>query len=205
MKIIDQSWSWEQRPVCALANIEAAGRTCYKSDPYPKGKDEGRHFAKRLIDWGHESVIEHVSASVRIITNRGVSHELVRHRLCAFSQESTRYVKYDDVEFIRPVWLHDPGIQCESPESFEWKSHMQMCELSYKTLIENGWRPEQAREVLPNSLKTELVMTANLREWRHIFKMRASRRAHPQMRGLMRDMLCGFQKVVPVIFDNLED
>ena len=205
MRIINQSWEWVQKPVMPLEIIEMAGRTCYKSEGLIT-KDSSEKFVRMILKRGHNSVIEHVSASVRFITNRGVTHELVRHRLCAFSQESTRYVNYwgSDIQFIRPVWApavadcvdrYDPII--------EWEEAMERAEKSYKRLIDDGWRPEQAREVLPNSLKTEIVVTANLREWRHIFRLRTSKAAHPQMGSLMLDCLAGFKNAIPVLFDDI--
>lgn len=196
MKLINQSVEFEVKPNHPLLTIERAGRTCYQTEP---GKDS-KKFVKMLIDRGHESVLEHVSASVRIITNRGVSHELVRHRLAAYSQSSTRYVRNDGcMEFIRPVWLVDGTSAALTFEAACWTS-----EAHYLYLLENGWRPEQAREVLPNALKTEIVMTANMREWRHIFRLRTSKAAHPQMRALMLDALSLFEREFPVLFEDID-
>ena len=247
MKIIEQSWEWIQKPVLPLQTIETAGRTCYKSedkigcvnkdkaDKAPKCvkiapdnkscvttecPDHSSHkFAATLIKSGHETVIEHVSASIKIITNRGVTHELVRHRLFSFSQESTRYVKYDgNMEFIKPVWIkgdinsHGTDFEVDMSETdtesgaiYEWLSTMSGCEASYKNLLDSGWRPEQAREVLPNSLKTEIVATANFREWRHTFNLRCSKAAHPQIRAIMLDILKAFNDEFPVIFTDLAE
>lgn len=205
MKAIEQYWEWCQKPVMPLEMIEMAGRTCYKSEDQIT-KESAEKFVRMILKRGHESVIEHMSASVRFVTNRGVTHELVRHRLCAFSQESTRYVNYggDDIEFILPVWAPDPDdVQDFHPIEI-WQDAMIEAEKNYKDLLEHGWRPEQAREVLPNSLKTEIVTTANLREWRHIFRLRTSNAAHPQMRALMRSCLAGFQEAVPVLFDDIK-
>ncbi|MDM8518136.1 FAD-dependent thymidylate synthase [Desulfobacterales bacterium HSG16] len=201
MKIIDQSWDWLNKPDSALERIEKAGRTCYKSEDRINPGSSGQ-FAKMLINRGHVTVIEHVSASLRLITNRGVTHELVRHRLCSFSQESTRYVRYDgSMEFIRPVWWD----QWIDEEKKIWTDAMEKAESAYLALTKLGSRPEQAREVLPNSLKTEIVITANLREWRHIFNLRCAKQAHPQIRLLMLSILKGFHEAVPVIFADLHD
>ena len=201
MKIIEQSWEWIQKPILSLQLIEKAGRTCYKSEDKITN-DSAKKFVLTILKSGHESVIEHVNASVKFITNRGVTHELVRHRLCAFSQESTRYVKYDgDMEFIKPVWWETSD---EAPK-FEWERAMKNAEEAYLNLLRQGWRPEQAREVLPNSLKTEIVVSANMREWRHIFKLRTSKAAHPQIRELMKSCLIGFQKEIPILFDDIGD
>ena len=153
-----------------------------------------------IVSRGHETVIEHVSASLCITTNRGVTHELVRHRLSSFSQESTRYVRYDgNMEFIKPVWYDN----WSEDEQKMWKKSMQESEDAYIYLLKNGSRAEQAREVLPNSLKTEIVMTANLREWRHVFNLRCSKAAHPQIRVLMINILKEFYTEMPVVFEDL--
>ena len=198
MKLIDQAWQYIDLPHTPLKLIERIGRTCYKSEDRITS-ESAEKFVKSILDSGHESVIEHSSVSVRFITNRGVTHELVRHRLCAFSQESTRYVRYSgSMEFIRPVWY---GQDKTADSIFE--SACRQAEWNYEDLLERGWRPEQAREVLPNSLKTEICVTANMREWRHILKLRTSKRAHPQMRALMKDCLDGFHMTFPVLFDDL--
>lgn len=199
MEIIEQCWEWVLKPVDALMTIEKAGRTCYKSESNI-GEGTAEVFARKILDLGHESVIEHISASVRFVTNRGVTHELVRHRLCSYSQESTRFVSYSGkMQFIRPVWWKD----WSDEERSSWAKALAASEEGYIKLLELGSKPEQAREVLPNSLKTEIVVTANLREWRHMFQLRCSTKAHPQIRHLMIDCLQGFQKEIPVLFDGL--
>ena len=199
MKIINQSWHWLQKPELPLEVIETAGRACYKSEDQ-RGSRSAEKFVAMLVKRGHHSVLEHVSASVKFITNRGVLAELTRHRLASFSVESTRYVDYDkEMTFIQPVW-------CESMTEEVCMSFAKMCaeaEGAYRWLRAKGWRPEQAREVLPNALKTGIVMTCNMREWMHVFKLRTSKAAHPQIRALMRDCLQGFQKEIPVLFDGL--
>ena len=218
MKIIDQSWNWVQLPRDPLLITEMAGRTCYKSEDKITD-DSAKKFVKSIIKRGHETVIEHVSATVRIITNRGVTHELVRHRLSSFSQESTRYVKYDGgMEFIKPVWIDaeineagDNFLEDSSETGKEtaaictWVESLEKDEKAYCSLLKDGWRPEQAREVLPNSLKTEIVMTANMREWRHVFNLRCSQAAHPQIRMIMLDMLNEFHEEFPGMFDDLAE
>jgi thymidylate synthase (FAD) len=171
-----------------LATVERAGRTCYQSS-WKSGPGSAPGFAAMIIKRGHESVLEHVSVTARFVVDRGVSHELVRHRLCAFSQESTRFCNYagdrfgGEVTFIRPPWV-DLG-HLADPMSLTWAAAMRDAEVTYLQLLELGWKPEQARSVLPNSLKTDIVVTANLREWRHIFRLRTAAPAHPQMRQVM--------------------
>lgn len=203
MKIIEQTWEWVQKPVLPLEIIEKAGRTCYKSENRIT-EGSAAKFVKTILDLHHETVIEHSHASVRFITNRGVTHELVRHRLCSFCHESTRYVRYNnEMEFIKPVWWDDANYSEERKEL--WKTAMQQAEVNYAEALKLGDKPEQARELLPHSLKTEIVVTANLREWRHIFNVRCTKEAHPQIRQLMIDCLRGFSEVIPVIFDNIAD
>ena len=201
MKIINQIWEWLQKPIKSLELIELAGRTCYKSENrITSGSAE--KFVKMILDLGHETVLEHMSASVRFITNRGVTHELVRHRLASYSQESTRYVRYSDqLTFIKPVWWDDPDYPEERKQ--HWQHAMEQAEKAYLGALQKGDKPEQAREILPHAVKVEIVMTANLREWRHIFDLRCTNKAHPQMRALMLDCLHGFAKEIPIIFDGL--
>ncbi len=199
MKITDQSWAWEQKPPAnTLEIIEQAGRVCYQSEKKIT-QDTTRRFVSMILESGHHSVIEHVSASVRFITSRSVTHELVRHRLISASQESQRYVRYNNLEVIRPAWWDE----WTGPEKDKWLSAMKQSEINYNKLLKLGSRPEQAREVLTNSLKTEIIVTANIREWLHIFRLRTSKAAHPQIRALMKDCLKnGFNKEIPGVFNS---
>ena len=187
-----------------LKKIELAGRVCYKSEGrITEGSAE--KFIKNLLKRGHESVLEHEKITVRFVCDRGVTHEIVRHRVASYSQESSRYCNYSPdgkkggMNFIKPCfWSED------SEEYRLWYEAMENAERSYNALIAMGAKPEEARDVLPNSLKTELVMTANLREWRHFFKMRTDKAAHPQMREVANILLQKFREEVPVIFDDIE-
>lgn len=188
-----------------LKNIEIAGRTCYKSEDKIT-ESSAIAFIKMLLSKGHESVLEHEKLSVRFICDRGVSHEIVRHRLASFSQESTRYCNYssdrfgNEITFILPCWI-DP--EKDHEEYKAWRARMSYAENSYKSLMEVfKWTPQQARCVLPNSLKTEIVVSANLREWRLIFKQRTSSAAHPQMRELMIPLCKELQSKIPIVFDD---
>lgn len=188
-----------------LRRIERAGRTCYKSEDKITD-DSALKFVRGILKPDssgvrHESVIEHEKVTVRVVCDRGVTHEIVRHRLASFSQESTRYCDYHkagEIQVIEP---------CFWPEVSQgrvlWLSAMNAAEHVYNQLRELGARPEQARSVLPNSLKTEIVVTANLREWRHIFKLRTAKRAHPQMREVMIPLLAEFKSRIPVVFDDI--
>ena len=205
MKIIPPSFELLDCPdgAALLQKIELAGRVCYKSEARIT-PDSAFGFIRRILENGHESVLEHEKLSARIVCDRGVSHEIVRHRIASYSQESTRYCNYslnkyqNELTFIRPFFWND------DPEKLQiWKDAMAMAEHSYLALIAKGSSPQEARSVLPNSLKTEIVVTMNMREWRHFFKLRAAAAAHPQMREIAVPMLKSFQEAVPVIFDDI--
>ena len=209
MTIIDPSFTWLGNAPDGdqmLANIAAAGRVCYQSE----SKSDNAAFVRKRIRQGHESILEHEKISVRIICDRGVSHELVRHRIASYSQESTRYCNYSkgkfgsELTFIRPYW-DDRSISAEMIRLRAcWQEACLNAEWSYKKMIDAGCTPEAARAVLPNCLKTEVVMTANLREWRHFFKLRCAPAAHPDMRIIANMLLTAFKDVVPVVFDDIE-
>ena len=197
----------------SLETIEAAGRTCYKSEK-DITETSAKEFVRKRVKDGHHSVIEHAYMSVRFICDRGVTHEIVRHRLAAYSQESTRYCNYKGgVTFIIPPWINiekgeythrmEKTVVIKSGEH-NWFDSMIDAEFAYKQLLKSKWSPQQARSVLPNSLKTEIVMTANLREWMHVFKLRTSKAAHPQMRELMMPLLKEVKTLIPVIFDDIK-
>lgn len=188
-----------------LRKVERAGRTCYKSENrITAGSAED--FIRRILNSGHHSVIEHISITVKFICDRGVSHELVRHRLASYSQESTRYANYSKDRFGKEITVIKPCFWAEDSSAYgEWKEAMQEAEAHYMRLMDIGTRPQEARNVLPNSLKTEVIMTCNLREWRHVFMLRCSSQAHPQIRELMLPLLEEFHKGIPVLFDDLYD
>lgn len=197
----------EIKGIDILKKIEKAGRTCYKSEQKIT-KDSAREFVKKILTSGHESVIEHEKVTVRVICDRGVSHEIVRHRIASYSQESTRYCNYSKDKFGSEITVIEPffwrtGGNKNKEKYAVWKKCMEDAERAYFKLLELGASPQEARSVLPNSLKTEIVITMNLREWRHFFKLRTSSAAHPQMREIARPLLAEFKKRIPVIFDDL--
>lgn len=184
-----------------LKQIEKAGRTCYKSEDKIT-LESAKKFVANLIKNGHESVIEHEKITVRVICDRGVSHEIVRHRLGSYSQESTRYCNYQ----IKGLQVIEPFFFVNEKKKYRiWLKTMKFCEKAYNDLIKNGASPQEARSVLPHSLKTEIVITYNLREWRHFLKLRCSRKAHPQMREIALAILKEFKKQIPVIFDDISE
>lgn len=186
-----------------LCRIERFGRVCYKSES-KINSESAILFVKGILLSGHESVIEHETITVKIICDRGVTHEIVRHRIASYSQESTRYCNYSKSKFGSELTFIRPFFWKEKSDKFSlWKEEMLSIEKTYNKLIELGSKPEEARSVLPNSLKTEIVVTMNLREWRHFFRLRTSTKAHPQMREIAIPLLNEFRERIPVIFDEL--
>ena len=226
MKIIEPSVHLEDKidGQAILKKIERIGRTCYKSEGNIT-EDSAERFIKSIIARGHESVLEHVSISVRVICDRGVTHEIVRHRVASYSQESTRYCNYsndkfgNELTFIMPSWfksnIEDLNNYANDKNNFNkiyssgewaWIDSLRAVEINYFTLLECcNWTPEQARSILPNSLKTEIVMTMNLREWRHFFKLRCAKASHPDMRKVAYMILDEFKSKIPVVFDDIEE
>ena len=188
-----------------LRELERIGRVCYKSEDRITDSSAAE-FLSRIVGSGHESVIEHSRLTVKFICDRGVSHEIVRHRIASYSQESTRYCNYmkdkfgSELSFIRPYFWND------DPEKYSiWEETMQQIENSYNKLIECGAKPEQARSILPNSLKTEIVVTMNLRGWRNFFRLRTSGRAHPQIREIAVPLLRELAEKMPVFFNDIAE
>lgn len=178
-----------------LKHIELCGRVCYKSEDKITA-DSAHKFVGKIIRLGHESVLEHYSFTVRFVCNRAIANEIVRHRHCAYSQESTRYVAYDNALTI---------VECEDIERWGsiYTQAVADAEKSYCRLRETGATAQIARDVLPLGLKTELIVTTNLREWRHILRLRTSAAAHPQMRELMSGLLQELKTKIPVVFDDI--
>ena len=187
-----------------LKLIESAGRTCYQSGDMAKA-GSAQEFIQKILDRGHESVIEHMHITVRVICDRGVSHEIVRHRLASYSQESTRYCNYSKDKFGNEITVIKPCFWNETdPQYITWANAMRSAELAYFDLLNSGATPQEARSVLPNSLKTEIVMTMNFREWRHFFRQRCSKAAHPQMREVANMLFNEFHKHYPLFFDDFD-
>ena len=189
-----------------LKHIERCARVCYKSeDRITDGSAE--KMVAALIRSGHEAMLEHYSFTVKFICDRGVSHELVRHRIASFAQESSRYCCYAKDKFGKELTFINPCFwEPDSDNYARWFHEMDEAEKTYLAMIEDGATPEQARDILPMSIKTEIVMTANLREWRHFFKLRAegvTGKPHPQMLEITIPFLKEIKQKIPVVFDDI--
>lgn len=186
-----------------LKRIEECGRVCYKSE----GKITDTSclkFCEGLIKRGHEAVLEHCSFTVKFICDRGVSHEIVRHRVASYCQESTRYCNYSKGQFNSEITVIKPCFLEEGSFGYHtWQVGCEDAEQTYFLLLNYGLTAQEARSVLPNSLKTEVVMTANIREWRHFLNLRCAPAAHPQMREVALMLLTEAHDRIPVLFDDL--
>ncbi len=199
--------TWGQAREAIYTMIEKAGRTCYKSE-HRITPESSEKFVRHIVKAGHEAMLEHASLTVRFIVDRGVSHELVRHRMASFAQESTRYCNYSTDKFGKEITFIKPFFLKEGTEPYTaWENACVEAEACYMIMLTEGCTPEQARCVLPISLKTEVVMTANMREWRHFLKLRAlgtTGKPHPQMREVAMPLLKELKVRLPALFDDLE-
>ena len=194
-----------------VKKIEKIGRVCYKSEGSITD-DSAERFITNILKRGHESVIEHESITVRMICDRGITHEIVRHRIASYSQESTRYCNYAGDKFGNEITVIDIAggfrYDLSNPEDLAkynvWKDAMEASERSYFKMLELGATPQEARSILPNSLKTEIVMTMNLRSWRNFFRLRCDHHAHPQMREVANIAFNEFKEKLPVFFSDME-
>lgn len=188
-----------------LKRIEEIGRVCYKSEDLIT-PDSASKFVNMLVKRGHLAMIEHCSISVKFICDRGVSHEIVRHRIASYAQESTRYCNYSKDKFNNEITVIKPCFikPCENIEDTFWYKSCKYAEMSYFDMLDVGYTPQEARSVLPNSLKTEIVVTYNLREWINFFKLRTPSSAHPQMREVAIPLLNEFKTYLPEIFGDIE-
>lgn len=187
-----------------LKHLESVGRVCYKSEEKIT-EDSAKAFIANMIKRRHEAVIEHFNITVKFTTDRGITHEIVRHRIASYAQESTRYCNYNkdkfgkEISVIKPVYIEEGTVEYE-----DWLRAMTCAETSYFRLIEDGCKPQTARSVLPTCTKSEIMVTMNLREWRHFIKLRSSKAAHPDIRILVIELLKQFKSAIPVIFDDIE-
>lgn len=200
MKIISPSFQILSYTPNMTKVIERAIRCAYKSeDKIQEGSDV--EIISRIKNFKHESTLEHGSITVHFVTDRGVTHELVRHRIASFTQESTRYCNYGKGKFGSEITVIEPFFYKGKPDLYNpWCFACEVAETQYLAMLEKGAKPQEARSILPNSLKTEIVVTANPREWRHIFALRTAREAHPQIRQIMCPLLVRFRAMWPILF-----
>lgn len=214
MKIVDASYiilsDISEGGIKELQHIEKIGRLCYKSeDKITDGGSSAIQFVRGLVKRRHEAMLEHSSLSVQFTVDRGVTHELVRHRIMSFAQESTRYCNYangkfgNEITVIRPMfWKED------SVEMSNWEMSCLAAERTYIGLVESGIAPQEARAVLPTCVKADIVLTGNYREWRHFFWLRAADSTgvvHPQMHEVAQPLLAELHNRIPVVFDDVYD
>jgi thymidylate synthase (FAD) len=187
--------------------IERAGRVCYKSEDKIT-EDSHVAFIRMIMDpkKAHESVLEHASAGFHIVCDRGISHEIVRHRLASYSQESTRYCNYSKDKFGQEITVVKPStLQGDRSAALNaWAAACRAAEIAYFDLLAYGAKPQEARAVLPTCLKTEIVMTANFREWRHFLRMRLSPAAHPDMRAIAEIIRHVLLVIAPTVFESFQ-
>jgi len=199
MEIVKPSVHYLWSTQMMLQRIELAARTCYKSEENITD-DSAVNFVKMLVKRGHEAMLEHGSMTYRVICDRAIANEIVRHRLFSFAQESTRYVNYNKrhMQFIMPCFLKP------KTKVFKfWKRAIEASETAYNVMIAKGATPQEARSVLPLSLKTEIIITGNLRQWRNFLKVRCDGTSHPQMRDVAKKILEHAHSHVPVVFADI--
>lgn len=186
-----------------LEHIERVGRVCYKSENHITD-ESAEKFVAGIVKRGHEAVIEHYNITVKFTTDRGITHEIVRHRIASYAQESTRYCNYSKDKFSNEITVIRPAdIKEGTPADADWTAAMESAEKFYFALLADGCRPQTARSVLPTCTKTEIMVTMNLREWRHFIHLRGSEAAHPDIRLLALDLWKQFREQISVIFDDI--
>ena len=209
MKIIEPSFMivspWpSNKGIDALRKIELMARISHASEDKQTEDSWKRFIPAVVMDHGDWSVVEHASATVKFRVDRGITHELVRHRLFSFTQESTRFVNGrksypEGLEFIKPE-----GIQKPSPAYYSWLYACEHAERTYLDMLDWGTRPQEARSILPNSLASTIAVTGNLRNWRHFLLMRTSKETHPDFRRVTIPLLEDFKKLIPILYDDIE-
>lgn len=202
MQIVKPAVELEWITPNALQIIERAGRICYKSEANIQD-DSATDFVRKILSRGHHAVIEHAVASFRIITDRGITHEIVRHRLASYCQESTRYCNYAAEKFSQQISVIEPP-DLNEQQYKTWFSSCEAAEKQYFAMLANGATPQIARAVLPTCLKTELIMTANFREWRHFLSLRLASGAHPQVREIAQMIAQKLAQECAIIFGEFQ-
>jgi thymidylate synthase (FAD) len=186
--------------IAALRFIEWAGRISHRSEDAATADSYDRFLRAVVIGHGDWSIVEHVSASVDMTVDRGITHELVRHRLFSFTQESTRFVNYE--KKMPPAFIKPAGMTSEQEEA--WRAAVIGCEEMYKLMLARGCAPQIARSAFPNALASRIIVTGNLRNWRHFLLMRTTKESHPQMRQVTIPLLAQFKTQIPILFEDIE-
>lgn len=207
MKVIKPSWRiaalTEAEPVRLMKHLEAMGRICYQSEDAITDNSYDK-FLRGVIKRGHEAVLEHATVTAVVVCDRGITHEIVRHRIASYCQESTRYCNYSKGKFGNELTVVEPPFWDKgSTEYATWKHACEVAEAAYLDLLSVGCTPQQARDVLPNSTKTQIGITMNMREWRHFFRLRCSPSAHPQMIEIACKGLSEFYIYFPCLFEDI--
>lgn len=207
MRIVKPEWRivalTEADPTRLMQHLEAMGRICYQSEDAIT-ENSYTEFLKKIIKRGHEAVLEHSTVTAVVICDRGVSHEVVRHRVASYCQESTRYCNYSKGKFGEEITVVEPPFFEPGSSQYEvWARACDQAESAYFDLLIRGATPQEARSVLPNSLKTQLAITMNIREWRHFFRLRCGKGAHPQMIELACKGLVEFYDDFPCLFEDI--
>lgn len=198
--------------VYMLRRIEYYARVSHRSEDKVTWDSYDKFLRSVVLNHGDMSVIEHEKVTVEALVDRGITHEWVRHRVGSYTQESTRFVNYNkpgqQAQFIRPLTLPNPEtITAGTDEMFiddAWDAAIQQSEDSYKVLIDRGVAPQIARSVFPNALASKIIITYNLRSWRHFFIMRTSKEAHPQMKQVTIPLLMDFKQTIPILFEDIQ-
>lgn len=205
VKIVEQSFEI-MTPIdgkAILKHLELCARNCYKSEG-SISEDSAERMIKKLIELKHEAMIEHFNISVKFTTDLSFYKDITRHRMASYAIESTRYCMYAKDKFGSELTVIEPcNIEKGTPEYAEWLRCMEDIERAYLAMAKLGCKPDQCRMLLPHSVKADMIMTANLREWRHVFKLRADKAAHPGIQVLMKALLKEFSQQIPVVFDDL--
>lgn len=207
MRVVKPEWRivalTEAEPICLMKHLEAMGRICYQSEDLAN-ETSYEQFLRNIIKRGHEAVLEHASVTAVVICDRGVSHEIVRHRTASYCQESTRYCNYSKGKFGEEITVIEPLFFEPGSDNYKvWARACDQAESAYFDLLIRGATPQEARSVLPNSLKTQIAITMNMREWRHFFRLRCAPAAHPQMIEVAKLGLIEMYDYFPCLFEDV--
>jgi thymidylate synthase (FAD) len=215
-KILPTSTAYDsftkQEGIELLKKIEWCARISHRSEDAVTENSYDRFLRSVVLSHGDWSVVEHASVSVDMYVDRGITHEIVRHRLFSFTQESTRFVNYEKkipASFVCPIPEEEQTLtvvppDCELTVYDEWRGAIHAAELGYRQLIRKGVSPQVARSVFPNALASRIIVTGNLRNWRHFLLMRTTKECHPQMRDVTIPLLEEFKEKIPIFYEDIE-